>query len=287
MDRCLLQVHAHPDDEASKGAGVAARYTAEGVRCVLVTCTGGEAGDILNEAMDTPEVRQNLAEVRMQELKESVAILGYAGLHLLGYRDSGRPETEENAHPDAFANAPLEEAVGKLVAIIRTERPQVIITYPEVQTFYPHPDHIRVTEVTLGAWEAAGDADRYPDAGDPWTSSKLYAAGFTKRRIQAAHDWLITHDKESPYQQWLSPGSEREWRDDLLRTQIDVRAHVLTARESLRAHRTQVAPDSFWFSVPDEVAADVYPYEDYHLIRTRVEGTVPDEGFERDLFAGI
>src|SRR5438105_977904 len=124
---CLLQVHAHPDDEASKGSGTTAKYAAEGVRCVLVTCTGGEAGEILNPAADSPEVRADLAAVRMRELEASVAILGYATLHLLGYHDSGMPDTEDNKRPDNFWNADIEEAVGKLVAIVRTERPQVII----------------------------------------------------------------------------------------------------------------------------------------------------------------
>ena len=125
---CLLAVHAHPDDEASKGAGTVAKYTAEGIRCVLVCCTGGEAGDILNPAADTADVRDNLAAVRMAELRASVDAIGYSSLHLLGYHDSGMPDTETNARPDNFANAPLEEAVGRLVRIIRAERPQVIIT---------------------------------------------------------------------------------------------------------------------------------------------------------------
>ena len=132
---CLLQVHAHPDDEASKGAGTTAKYAAEGVRTVLVCCTGGEAGDILNPAVDTPEVRANLHAVRMAELQASVDAIGYSSLHMLGYRDSGMPDTDENRLPDNFANAPLEEAVGRFVRIIRAERPQVIITYRDEQLF--------------------------------------------------------------------------------------------------------------------------------------------------------
>src|SRR5688572_31229269 len=144
---CLLSVHAHPDDEASKGAATVAKYAAEGVHSVLVTCTGGEAGDILNKAADSPEVRENLHAVRMAELDESVKIIGYTALHKLGYRDSGMPDTEHNKHPDCFANAVLDDAVGKLVAIIRQERPQVVLTYGEDHSRYPHPDHIRVHEI--------------------------------------------------------------------------------------------------------------------------------------------
>src|SRR6185369_14106624 len=118
---CLLQVHAHPDDEASKGAGTTAKYAAEGVHNVLVCCTGGEAGDILNPAVEHPGTPEQMHEMRMAELAESVRVLGYA--------DSGMPDTETNARPDNFANAPMEEAVGRLVRVIRAERPQVIITY--------------------------------------------------------------------------------------------------------------------------------------------------------------
>src|SRR5215213_1897573 len=129
----LLTVHAHPDDESSKGAATVARYHAEGVRCVLVCCTGGEAGDILNPAMDTPEVRERLHEVRMEELAAATAVIGFDEVVLLGYRDSGMPDTPENEDPRCFARADFDEAVGRLVAIIRRTRPQVIITYPDDQ----------------------------------------------------------------------------------------------------------------------------------------------------------
>src|ERR1044071_4065665 len=165
---CLMQVHAHPDDEASKGAGTTARYAAEGVRTVLVCCTGGEAGDVLNPKLDTPVVRQNIAQLRLEELRDSTHILGYSAVHLLGYHDSGMPDTETNQRPDNFANAPLDEAVGRLVRIIRQERPQVIITYRDEQHFYQHPDHLRVHEISGPAFELAGDPEAYPDLGPPW-----------------------------------------------------------------------------------------------------------------------
>ena len=155
-DRCLLSVHAHPDDEASKGAPTVALYKVEGVRSVLVTCTGGEEGDILNPAMDRPEVRADLHGVRLRELEAAAAIIGYDEVVLLGYRDSGMPGSEANARPDAFANADLDEAVDRLVSIIRRERPQVILTYPDDQDGYPHPDHLRVHDISLPAWERGG-----------------------------------------------------------------------------------------------------------------------------------
>src|SRR3954451_24838878 len=141
---CLLSVHAHPDDEASKGAGTVAKYAAEGIRGVLVCCTGGEEGDILNPAVDTPEVRARLHEVRIEELQASVDAIGYAQLYMLGYRDSGMKDTESNAHPENFANAPFDEPAGRLVRIIRSERPQVIITYGNATKPRPHRYPVRV-----------------------------------------------------------------------------------------------------------------------------------------------
>src|SRR5207253_1727234 len=128
-DRCILTVHAHPDDESSKGAATIARYAAEGIRTVLVCCTGGEAGDILNEAADTDEARADIGAVRARELDAAVRVIGYHRLHMLGYRDSGMPGTDTNAHPGCFAQADVDEATGRLVRIIREERPQVVVTY--------------------------------------------------------------------------------------------------------------------------------------------------------------
>src|SRR5438270_4305743 len=158
---CLMTVHAHPDDEASKGSATVAKYAAEGIRTVLVCCTGGEAGDILNPAVDTPEVRANLAAIRMEELEASVRAIGYSKHYMLGYHDSGMPDTETNTRADNFANAPMDEAVGRLVRLIRAERPQVIMTYGDDRKFYPHPDHIKVHEISVEAFDAAGDPDRY------------------------------------------------------------------------------------------------------------------------------
>jgi len=154
-----------------------ARYHAEGVRTVLVCCTGGEAGDILNPAMDTPEVRADIGAVRMAELKAATDIIGYDETVMLGYRDSGMPGTEANENPESFAQAPLDEAVGRLVAVIRRVRPQVILTYPEDQSEYPHPDHLRVHEISVVAFDAAGAADRFPDAGPPFTNHPSARSG--------------------------------------------------------------------------------------------------------------
>jgi mycothiol S-conjugate amidase len=282
---CLLQVHAHPDDEASKGAGTTAKYHAEGVRNVLVTCTGGEAGDILNPAADTPEVRARLHEVRMEELQASVDCLGYDALHLLGYHDSGMPDTEVNHRPDNFANAPLDEAVERLVRVIRQERPQVIITYREDREFYPHPDHIRVYEITVPAFEAAGDPDRFPDAGEPWQPSKLYYVSWSSRRVKALHAAYLERGEESPFERWFERGfSDNE---DQFTTLIDVSDYLHKRREALLAHRTQVDPEGFWMRLPDDVVRRVFPWEEFQLARSLVDLPEHDGEFEDDLFAGL
>jgi mycothiol S-conjugate amidase len=282
----LLTVHAHPDDEASKGAGTVARYHAEGVHTTLVCCTGGEAGEVLNPAVDTEEVRANLYAVRMQELQDSVDAIGYDRLELLGYHDSGMPETETNARADNFANAPLDEAVGRLVRIIRAERPQVIMTYAEDREFYPHPDHIRVFEITAPAFDAAGDPDAFPDAGEPWQPSKLYAVGWSRGRIQALHQAHLDHGLESPFARWLEHGS-RPMREDRHTTLVDVSDYMAHRRAALLAHRTQVAPDGFWMKLPDDVLKDVWPWEEYVLVRSLVDTGVADGEIESDLFAGL
>lgn len=280
-----MQVHAHPDDEASKGAGVAAKYAADGVRTVLVTCTGGEAGEILNPAMDTPEIREALFEQRMRELDDSVAALKYAKLHLLGYRDSGMPDTEPNRDPQNFWNAPLEESVGKLVAIIRAERPQVVLTYGEDHSGYPHPDHIRTHEIAVAAFDAAGDASRYPEAGPPFQPLKLYYTGWMMARMRTIHDAIVAAGKESPYDKWL--GDDRPDLDDRFTTRIDVGDYLDQARDALLAHKTQVAPDSFWFALDTDAMRTVWPWENFVLARSLVDAGGSVDMPETDLFAGI
>ena len=283
---CLLTVHAHPDDEASKGAGTVARYAAEGIRGVLVCCTGGEEGDILNPAMDTPEVRARLHEVRLAELDASVAAIGYAARHLLGYRDSGMKDSPANANPANFANAPFDEAVERLVRIIRAERPQVVVTYGDERAFYPHPDHVRVHEISGPAFAAAGDPAAYPDAGPAWSPSKLYHTGWSHRRVRALHEAFLARGEESPYAAWFDRGFD-DRGDERFTTLVDVADHLHQRRAALLAHRTQVDPEGFWMRLPDEVVREVFPWEEFALVESLVAtGVAPGEP-ETDLFAGL
>ena len=276
-----MTVHAHPDDESSKGAGTVAKAHAEGVRTVLVCCTGGEAGDILNPAMDTDEVRARIHDVRMEELAEAAGIIGYDEVVLLGYRDSGMPDSEHNAHPESFAQAPLDEAVERLVREIRGHRPHVLVTYGDEQDRYPHPDHLRVHEISLEAFRAAGDPDRFPDSGDPWQPLKLYYTTFSFARIKAMHERFLALGLESPFDaKWF----EGPYTDDKITTRVDVSDYMDVRPAALKAHRTQIDPESpFWFGLPPDEARTVHPWDDYELAHSLVDTELPED----DLFAGV
>ncbi len=286
-----MTVHAHPDDEASKGSGTVALYHAAGVRTVLVTCTGGEEGDILNPAMDRPEVRDRLPEVRRQELRSAARIIGYDEVVLLGYRDSGMPGTPANEDPRSFARAPLEEAVGRLVEVIRRERPDVIVTYPQDQSGYPHPDHLRVNEISEIAFDAAGDPDRYPDAGPAWQPARLCYVRWSTRRMRAMHEKFLELGLESPYTEErmarLLAAEEQERSGGTPappKVVLDISDHAAVVREGLLAHATQIDPNSrHWFGLPPEIADKLYPYEEYEVARDlTATGPAAD-----DLFAGV
>ena len=277
-----MSVHAHPDDEASKGAGTVARYAAEGIRAALVCCTGGEEGEILNPAADTPEVRADLGAVRMAELRASVDAIGYAELYLLGYRDSGMPDTEANARPDNFANAPLDEAVGRLVAIIRREQPQVLVTYGDERAFYEHPDHIRVHEISVVAFDAAGDPDRYPDAGAAVAAVEALLLGLLVPAHPALHDAYEQIGEESPYAERIAQFEERcgvgELADHAAHHRSSTSATSSTpVGAALIAHRTQIDPESHWMQVPDDLLRETFPWEEYVLARSLVPGLADAE----------
>ena len=293
---CLLTVHAHPDDEASKGAPTLAKYAGEGVRTVLVCCTGGEEGDVNNPALlepgapfhglDADATKRLLAEMRPRELAESARIIGFSVVEMLGYRDSGMAGSPTNDHPDCFHRADLDEAAGRLVAVIRRERPQVIITYGDDQRGYPHPDHLKVHDVSVAAFDRAGDAAWYPDAGAPWQPSKLYYSVWSRARLLAVHEALMRLRGSSPYDEgWF----ERPDLDHRVTTKLHIADWLWARSGSLRAHATQVdvaAP--FWFGLSDEELAEAYPWEDWVLAQCRVDLPQRAHGeLEDDLFAGL
>lgn len=276
-----MTIHAHPDDEASKGAGTVAKYHDEGVRTVLVCCTDGGAGDILNKALDTPENKANIVEVRRAELDRSAEVIGYDRVAMLGYLDSGMPDMEENKNPDNFANAPLGEATERLVALIREERPHVIVTYSDHQHGYLHPDHLKVNDISIAAFWAAGNPHAYPDAGEPWQPAKMYYTAWSQERIVRTHEKCLEVNGESPFDERFL---DRKSEDHLITAKIDVADYWDNRCDALLAHATQVDPqESFWFPLPRDVAAAVYPWDDYEIAAS----TVPTEALEHDLFAGV
>ena len=153
--RCLLAIHAHPDDESSKGARNDGALRERGSARRAVCATGGEEGEILNPRMDKPGILDRIDEIRKAELQTACDMLGVAEIYMLGYRDSGMPGRPSNSHPDAFTNADPDEAVGRLVEIIRKERPEVVLSYDESRG-YEHPDHVRVHEWGIRGVQGSG-----------------------------------------------------------------------------------------------------------------------------------
>ncbi|MGH3826554.1 MAG: mycothiol conjugate amidase Mca [Pseudonocardiaceae bacterium] len=284
----MMAVHAHPDDESSKGAATMARYVAEGHEVMVVTCTGGERGSVLNpsfEAGDTAGDPARMSAIRRREMDAAARILGVRH-HWLGYVDSGMPEGDPlPALPQGcFAAAPLEVPTRDLVAVTREFRPHVVVTYDE-RGGYPHPDHIRCHEVSVAAFDAAGDPERFPDAGAPWQPLKLYYLhGFSRKRMQLMHDALLETGVESPFSEWLARW-DPALPDILERVTTQVRcAEYFPVRDAaLRAHATQIDPASRWFAVPHEVQAQLWPTEEYELARSLVDTTLPED----DLFSGV
>jgi mycothiol S-conjugate amidase len=249
---------------------------------VLVCCTGGEEGDILNPAMDTPEVRADIGRIRMAELKASTDIICYDETVLLGYRDSGMPDSEANKNPASFAQAPLDEAVERLVAVIRRERPQVIITYGDDHQGYPHPDHIRVHDISIRAFDSAGDPDMYKEAGPAYTPAKLYYSVWPASRFREIHAKFLELGLKSPFdEKWLA----RIQHEEKYTTTIDIDGFQDVRAEALKAHATQVDPNSpFWFGLPPEALREIHPTENFLLAQSRVGST---DVTEDDLFAGL
>ncbi|OJF14664.1 mycothiol conjugate amidase Mca [Couchioplanes caeruleus] len=280
----LMTVHAHPDDESSKGAAAMARYVAEGVDVLVATCTGGERGSVLNPKMDRPEVLADITNIRRREMDRAREILGVKQAWL-GFVDSGLPEGDPLPPlPDGcFGLVDPVEGAKPLVKLIREFKPHVMTTYDE-NGGYPHPDHIMCHKISVVAFEAAGDPEKYPELGEPWQPLKLYYnAGWSRARMLALHEGMLAAGLESPYAEWLEKAEGRPDRGDKITTRVECGEYFEIRDNALRAHATQVDPDGFWFHVPLELQQKVWPTEDFELARSLVDSPAP----ESDLFAGI
>jgi mycothiol S-conjugate amidase len=281
----LMAVHAHPDDESSKGAATMARYVDEGARVMVVTLTGGERGDILNPAMDLPEVHGRMTEIRRDEMARAVEILGVEH-HWLGFIDSGLPEGDPlpPLPEGCFALTPLVESTERLVRVIRDFKPHVMTTYDE-NGGYPHPDHIRCHQVSVAAYDAAADYRLFPDAGRPWNVSKLYYNhGFLRKRMQLIQDEFTKHGEEGPFGKWLKDWDpELDVLADRITTRVECAKYFTQRDEALLAHATQIDPKGAFFRTPIEWQQRLWPTEEYELARSRIPAQLPED----DLFAGI
>lgn len=281
----MVAVHAHPDDESSKGAGSTARYAREGVEVTVITCTGGERGDVLNPRLrDDPSItRETLPEIRRQEMAHAQEILG-VGHEWLGFIDSGLPEGDPLPPLPAgsFAATPVEEAVRPLVEAVRRLRPHVMTTYDE-NGGYPHPDHIQVNRISVAAFDLAADPEYAPELGEPWAVAKLYYInGFHRQRFSAVSRHLRSEGTPNEMLDQMLQHYD-ESHDRLLTTRIDVREFLGVRDDALRAHATQVDPEGPFFRISHEAEVAAWGTEDYELHISRIGVKLP----ETDLFAGL
>ena len=280
----LLSVHAHPDDESSKGAGTAARYVSEGHRVRIVTCTGGERGDVLNPKLHgDEELAARLVEARREEMAAAVGALGVEHVWL-GFVDSGLPEGDPlpPLPEGSFATLDLEETTPALVAQLREFRPHVVITYNE-EGGYPHPDHIMTHRLTMAALDAAQDPVYRPDLGEPWEVSKVYYdVSFSMSRMMAFHEAMLAAGIDSPFKDWVESRDERR-NQRPVHARIHVSDYFTQRDDALRAHASQIDPEGWFFSIPREIERDVWPWEEFELAYS----AVPVREMEESLFEGV
>ena len=279
----LLLVHAHPDDECFGTGGLIARTVAESRRVDLVTCTGGEEGEIHDPTLDPDDAQPRLREIRERELRCALDALrgdgpGTLELHLLGYRDSGMMGTESNKRPDVFWNADLDEATGRLVEIVRRTRPAVMVSY-DANGNYGHPDHINAYRIAVDAWDAAADPSRYPEAGKPHAVAKLYEIAFNRDRWGALMNEMRERGIKLPWGADDEAGSDvkpegdeaEEWGVPEVRisTTVDVAAWADQKRACMDCHKTQRQDMGWLLDLPPDLAERSLSPEYFVLTRWR------------------
>ena len=295
-----MTVHAHPDDEAIGTGGTMARAVAEGHRVVLITCTRGEMGEIVVPEMDTPENHRRLGELRAAELEQAMSVLGVTEWDTLGYRDSDMMGRPGNRDPRCFWQADLDEAIGRLVWLVRRHRPDVMTTYNDFGG-YGHPDHIRTHLVAVGAFERAGDPSAYPEqltdgdgALEPWAPSKLYEQATPASVRLAMIDRMAAAGQRSF---WMPPEDATPEQiaehqafleralvpDERITTRVDVTPYLEHKWQALVQHVTQISLTSPFMMLGLDGWRDFWSTESYILRDTRIDTDLP----ETDLFAGL
>ena len=293
----LMTVHAHPDDEAIGTGGTMAKAVRDGHRVVLVTGTRGELGEIVVPEMDTPTNQRRLGEIRAGELEDAMVELGVSEWENLGYRDSGMMGAPGNRDPRSFWQADVDEATRRLVWLVRRYRPHVMTTYNEIGG-YGHPDHIRVHDVSLRAWDRAGDpawyAEQLDDETTPWTPLKLYEQAIPASVRDAMRKAIEAAGKTSFWSppEGLSRREMAEWRarmrrilvpDSRITAWIDVSEALDQKWRAVRRHVTQISDESTFMLLGLEGWRSFWAREAYILRASRV----PTTRAETDLFAGL
>jgi N-acetyl-1-D-myo-inositol-2-amino-2-deoxy-alpha-D-glucopyranoside deacetylase len=290
-DRRLLLVHAHPDDESINNGATMARYAAEGAHVTLVTCTRGERGEVIPDALahlaGDPDL---LGAHRLRELAAAMGTLGVTDVRLLGgpgrYRDSGMMGLPDNEDPDCLWQADLDEAAGHLVEVIREVRPQVLVTYDD-NGGYGHPDHIKAHRIAMRAAELAADATAFPAAGEAWEIAKVYWNRVPRPYAEDAFARLAQALPELPFD---SAGSIADVpgvvADERVTAEIDGTAFAVAKAAAMRAHATQIDVVEPWFALSNHLAQPLFTTEFYELARGE-RGTEGDAGREQDLFEGV
>ncbi len=294
----LLLVHAHPDDECFGTGGLIARSIAEGRRVDLVVCTGGEEGEIHDPSLDPEEAKPRMREIRTAELDCSLAALRGSGpadlhLHRLGYRDSGMIDSEANAHPDAFWQADLDEACGKLVSIIRASQPAVLVTY-DANGNYGHPDHINAHKVAVSAMQAAADPSRFDAAGPAWSIAKFYEIAFNRDRWFAVMAEMKERGLKLPWDLDAEGEESSESKEEEssgvpeaeITAFVDVEAWSAAKLAAMDCHKTQRQDFGWLLDMPDDLASRILSPEGFVLTRWPHRGIAPGLR-ESSLFEGV
>jgi len=277
----LMAVHAHCDDETITMGGTLATYADRGVKTCVVCCTDGKLATIVAKDMPEETTRPRLSEIREAELREACRILEVDEVEFLRYGDSGMVDTPTNLLPDAFWMAPLDEVIGKLVALIRRFRPHVVVTY-DGNGGYGHPDHIQAHRATLLAVEAARLVPLYKEAGAPWRVEKLYYTAFPRSEFERIVETAKQAGIDPPFGETNPDEMTFLTPDEDVTTTINCVDVIGRKREALRAHHSQISEDWPQLTMPDEVLRN-FADEYFQLALSRTPAVLP----ETDLFAGI
>lgn len=267
----LLAVHAHPDDEASTTGGILARYSAEGVRTVLVTCTNGELGDSTAGAKpgEGDHDEATVVAVRRRELEASCALLGVSELELLGYHDSGMMGWPQNDAPGSFWSVPVPEAAGRLASLIERYRPQVVVTY-DAHGFYGHPDHIQAHRITVAALEQTDVAD------------KLYFPAIPRSALGRFRQAMAEAGIDPPTEAEEDEDPDFGVPDELIAAVVDCTGYVDQKWAALEAHASQV-DNTFFLRMGKPLFAEMFGRELFVRALDRTGSPTPED----DLFAGV